>query len=231
MNVLREAIRNILLEKANRDMSGLAISVVSDNGLKILLYDAETFINGVREHRRLPESKDMMTIAKGYIHIKPAQTNGPCHDAWTVSVSGAVDGYGPTLYDIAISLAPSKTLMPDLGGSYAVSDNALGVWKYYKEKRGDVTALKFDNTNMKSKSQKETTPEKDDDCALIPGQNQDILGYAYRLTGSPPINVQEAVQNHSKLLSALQKIGAADSFKNILSQVGSLYLGFAEGRN
>jgi hypothetical protein len=231
MNILREAIRGMILEKANRDMSGLALSVSSENGLKILLYDAETFVNGIKEHKKLPEAKDMLNIVKGFIHIKPAQSNGPCHNAWTVAVSGAVDGYGPTLDDIAISLAPSKTLMPDLGGSYAVSASALSVWKYYKEKRGDVTALKLDNTSMKSKSQKEKTPSKDDDCALIPGPNQDILGYAYRLTGNPPINVSLAVQHHSKLMGALQKIGAADSFRNILSQVSRQFLGFAEGRN
>jgi len=52
-----------------------------------------------------------------------------------ISLSGADHGYGPMLYDIALSLVYPESLMPDRG---SVSKSARKVWDYYFNNRADV---------------------------------------------------------------------------------------------
>lgn len=49
--------------------------------------------------------------------------------------SGAPEGFGPLLYDVAMEVAGDYGLAPD---RYGVSYSALAVWEYYYKKRRDV---------------------------------------------------------------------------------------------
>ena len=66
----------------------------------------------------------------GYISFEP-------HDKsfYTVSVSAAETGYGPLLYDIALSTVYPKSLTSD---RHTVSKAAQRIWNYYFDKRDDV---------------------------------------------------------------------------------------------
>ena len=82
---------------------------------------------------------------------------GNCGDAWMVGGSGAQEGFGPLLYDIAIEWATQNGggLISDRG---SVSDDAQAVWSYYERNRADVTAHQLDDL------ENTLTPEDEDNC-------------------------------------------------------------------
>lgn len=126
--------------------------------------------------------------AKGYMYVrKPWRSTGKCHGSWEVGQSAARNKYGPILYDIAMSLTPNNTLMPDRG---SVSDSASGVWQYYNSKRGDVEKLKLDDISNPK------TPPKYDDCYVhgdpYYGEGRPHLDFAYRLRRSPAVKRLQA---------------------------------------
>lgn len=64
--------------------------------------------------------------------------------AWVVDGVSAVGGFGPLIYDVAIEWCSLN------GGGLtsdrvSVSPEARGVWKYYAEKRSDVTSHQLDD--------------------------------------------------------------------------------------
>ena len=71
-------------------------------------------------------------------------SSGNCLDAFMVSWAGASDGWGPLLYDIAIEVATQNGsgLIAD---RESVSDEARGVWDFYRNNRKDVNNIQLDN--------------------------------------------------------------------------------------
>lgn len=106
---------------------------------------------------------------------------GKCWGAWEVVSSSAEKGYGPMLYDVAMAVAPSKTLVSDRS---SVSPSAKGVWSYYFHNRGDVEKLPLDDIDDPK------TPTPEDDCEVSEpeirrGRDANPLNYAYRTEASP----------------------------------------------
>ncbi len=68
--------------------------------------------------------------------------DGECYDGYVIMVTGAEQGWGPLLYEVALEWASQKGggLTADRG---IVSDKAMAVWAKY-EKRGDVDAKQMD---------------------------------------------------------------------------------------
>lgn len=237
MHVLSRYIKEaILKEAANRNVQGMGLAVFPEgNYMKFVLYNVKQFVSIIKQTKKFPSKDEMLEIIKGYMFVQKPEGSGPCHGAWTVVTSGAVEGYGPTLYDIALALVPGNTLMPDIGGHVSVSPHALKVWQFYKNKRGDIEALPLDNIAMKQQAgskpldsdeeQEEQTPEKEDDCFLMPGGDE-VLKYAYRMKGSPPFDINAMIGNHDKLLS---KFGdkLSPKFNRLVLSAAQSYLGYA----
>ena len=125
----------------------------------------------------------------GYMEVKPHK--GECWNAAEVKCSAARKGYGPLLYEIAMS--DFGTLMSDHGAGSSMS--ARQVWKKY-EQRSDVQKKAFDDVKEPK------TPPKEDDCKLIPdfeGENQ-YLNNAYSGAGddSGKLALLQAHQNFIK---------------------------------
>jgi hypothetical protein len=78
-----------------------------------------------------------------------------CHNAWVISVSEAVKGYGPLLYDCLLAkLGESGIgLIADRG---LVSPQAANIWANYLTSRPEVIKKPLDLDG--------STPETDDDC-------------------------------------------------------------------
>ena len=89
--------------------------------------------------------------------LKGHPSYGNCGDAWMVGGSGAQEGFGPMLYDIAIEWATQNGggLVSDRG---SVSREAQRVWSYYMQNRNDVTAHQLDDL------ENTLTPEDEDNC-------------------------------------------------------------------
>lgn len=89
-----------------------------------------------------------------------AKDIGACGDAYMVQWAGAVKGWGPLLYDVAVEVATK------LGGGlmadrHSVSPDAHAVWQYYVTRRTDVKVHQLDTTDPEAKL---TPRDPSDDC-------------------------------------------------------------------
>lgn len=100
----------------------------------------------------------------------------PGGNVWEVVHSAARRGYGPMLYDLAMEVVVGR--LGDLGitpDTSMVSDEALGVWKFYLTSRPDV--------------EKEALPA---DIFSGAGSRPEALRYYYYKVGTPILNALDA---------------------------------------
>jgi hypothetical protein len=161
MNLLREYIRALLTEAAKtmEDLPEGAFVVIlqKHGGSSVHVHIGDE--KGTRW--ATPEGwgnrSDPITAGIEIAKLGPRDPEGPCGGAWMVEGSGASQGWGPLVYDVAIEYASldGSGLMADRG---SVSKDARGVWDYYMNNRSDVTAHQLDDL-------KDTlTPEWEDNC-------------------------------------------------------------------
>lgn len=103
----------------------------------------------------------------GNVEFYKAQpsNDGECYDGYIIMVTGAEQGWGPLLYEVALEWASQNGggLTADRG---IVSDKAMAVWAKY-EKRGDVDTKQMDIDHDSSGTEEfpQLTPDKPkDDC-------------------------------------------------------------------
>ena len=155
MKHLREYIRQVLLTEAMKTPADLPDDVVvvinADSKAASIYYG---MANNPSEYASL----DRSTMGAIDIYsLKGHPGYGNCGDAWMVGGSGAQEGFGPLLYDIAIEWATQNGggLISDRS---SVSDDAQAVWSYYERNRDDVTAHQLDDL------ENTLTPEDEDNC-------------------------------------------------------------------
>ena len=155
MKQLRQYIRQILLTEAMKTPADLPDDVVvvinADSKAASIYYG---MANNPSEYASL----DRSTMGAIDIYsLKGHPGYGNCGDAWMVGGSGAQEGFGPLLYDIAIEWATQNGggLISDRS---SVSDDAQAVWSYYERNRDDVTAHQLDDL------ENTLTPEDEDNC-------------------------------------------------------------------
>ena len=156
MSLLREYIKQILLTEAMKTPADLPDDIVvvinADSKAASIYYG---MANNPSEYASL----DRSTMGAIDIYsLKGHPGYGNCGDAWMVGGSGAQEGFGPLLYDIAIEWATMNA-----GGIIAdrssVSVDAEWVWRHYMEQRsGEVEAIQLDDLNNK------LTPQDEDNC-------------------------------------------------------------------
>jgi len=115
---------------------------------------------------------NLESVVIGFFEVEQSKKYGECNNAAQIKASAAKKGMGPKLYDGIMQWY--GTLIPDRS---FVSNAARGVWKYYSEKRKDVTKNSLDNV----KSPK--TPQKNDDCQFIGDEESAFLNYSYSMGG------------------------------------------------
>ena len=144
-SLTREYIRELLTEAAMGPADipdGVVIfinSVQEDTGEITVFYGVEG------DPRKAPE--DAGFDVRGYITIlpiNPGEGFGTCGGAWMVFGAGALSGWGPMIYDIAMEYATlhGGGLISDRS---SVSIDARKVWDYYFGKRGDVKPHQLDD--------------------------------------------------------------------------------------
>ena len=155
MNELRKYIRQLLLAEAMKTPADLPDDIVvvinADSKAASIYYG---MANNPSEYASL----DRSTMGAIDIYsLKGHPGYGNCGDAWMVGGSGAQEGFGPLLYDIAIEWATQNGggLISDRG---SVSDDAQAVWSYYERNRAHVTAHQLDDL------ENTLTPEDEDNC-------------------------------------------------------------------
>ena len=196
LSELRQVIREILeaevlvTEKAkgiaSKGMGKLALTIIKGYPQTYLLYDPAKLAE------QLSADKNTANAVYGVVMVN-VTSDHPQWGAKEIEFTAARSGYGPMMYDIA---------MADVGGLIAdrgsVSDDARGIWSFYKNKRPDVEKKQIDNYRNP------TTKTKEDDGVrqrkLAPG---DPLDYAYFLKNGPNVSMLKA--NHKAALPMLKK--------------------------
>ena len=204
MKHLRQYIRQILLAEAMKTPADLPDDIVvvinADSKAASIYYG---MANNPSEYASL----DRSTMGAIDIYsLKGHPSYGNCDDAWMVGGSGAQEGFGPLLYDIAMEWATANG-----GGLIAdrstVSDEARAVWDYYLNNRSDIEIVQLDDPNN------ELTDVEEDNC------DQEIAGGQNYLYPKPPERVDPDWPK-----SALSKMyrKTSDSMTKELKALGKL---------
>lgn len=154
----------------------------------------------------------------GYIDVKIHK--GDCWNGGEVKYSAARKGYGPLMYELAMSDFPNG-IMPDRKGP---SDKARNVWKAY-EKRSDVKQKKLDNVKAP-----ETDP-KQDDCLLVPDFDGEeaYLNKVYSGTGDGG-SKPALMQKHKEIAEAASEAGIKpDAYARFITDAGIEFFGTKYG--
>ena len=153
----------------------------------------EFYYEDLRQHvREFPVKKLAQVSVLGYIELQ--HPDDPCNGAKEVVHSAAKSGYGPLMYDIAMSVSNGGIVSDRM----SVSDDAMGVWDYYMNNRSDVEAHPLDD------AEDPKTPPPGDDCGFHhpdfgDDENLDLMSLNHSYTGDP-VDV-ESLMDEGELMS------------------------------
>jgi hypothetical protein len=211
MLITRGALQHLLeaaIDSETAGSQGVAVIVtkISDN-TNVIAYDIANMIDSLMQGVR--DGDDPVTSVEkngtaaivGLVSMVPADSHGPCYDGYVIQATAARKGYGPLIYDIALSLG--KPVIPD---RHAVSKQARQVWQKYMT-RSDVAKMPLDDI------ENPRTPQKHDDCAII--KNADSLNNAFIKRGRG--DYSSMVNNDSKAFQAYNK-ALKDAGKDAVSK-------------
>jgi len=144
------------------------------------------------------ELKDMSSeVVIGMIQLSDTESkDGPCNNAYVVNMSATRDGYGPLLYDIAMSLSGGRPIISD---RKAVSTLAATLYKGFL-RRGDI-----EKTRLVDKNDPQNVGDPKS-CTLWSDTwpDRDFLDYSYKRSSS--IDAGELEQNHVAVVEGLKSI-------------------------
>ena len=191
---MRRYIREAAVSYQQAASQGLAL--FNKDG-RFVLYDPNGMLRALQTRNPEEQSYSEMDAALanniyGYIELADV----PRGEAWGASMvrqSAAKKGYGPFMYDIALTLAGSI-----VSDREKVSPAAEKVWQGY-QKRSDVKKYPLDDITDPQ------TPTEVDDGDVF--QGRDALNYAY---SGANVNAQSLKSNHEKFLSSASSIFDGD---------------------
>lgn len=162
-NIIRNLIREIIKEAVKtNELKNLYLWVNKrGNSKNYILFHSNferSFIDNINQLTS-DNNKDFWKAIDNIVHdstlaIIDTDKNSDCYEAEKVYSAAAVKGWGPTIYDIAMSMSPTGLI----GDRSSVSKDAYSVWDYYKEKRTDVNKKPLDW------NRKKWTKKTEDDC-------------------------------------------------------------------
>ncbi len=157
MEPIRRIVRHILeaaVASKSAASQGLALyRKGTGTSVVYVLYNPAKFAEELPKYQ--DAGGDVSSVIYGYLDVKSHK--GDCWNAGEIKFSAAQKGYGPLMYELAMSDFENG-LFPD---RLSTSDAARNVWKKYVQ-RGDVAKKPFDDVKAPK------TPPKGDDCKMIP---------------------------------------------------------------
>lgn len=168
----------------------------------IILYDPIMATNNIKDNIQEDyAAEDIITFERaivGYVNIQPNDYCGT--NTYEVKTSAALSGYGPLLYDMALSHIYPNYLTADRS---SVSTKAQKVWEYYFYNRKDVNKVLITSIY---------DPDLDDTCKL-PHE----VWYKYRSTG-------KLISDVETIYHDLQLAINENENQNVIDQLQSEYL-------
>ena len=152
---IEDLVAFILYDVSKAKVISSQLIIAADSGYD----DSEESVSKWIEEGATASTVDIMKKSiYGSLHaaflVDTSFESAGCNGAWQIKRAAAKSGYGPTMYDIIMSVAP-RGLVPDRG---AVSKSARGVWQFYGNRRDDVSKKYLDDVFSP------VTPDKSDDC-------------------------------------------------------------------
>ena len=181
MNLLREYIRELLIESVDPKIMSMIDELEKNGGY------AEVLPDRVILYQPTENNPQRWVAMVAYETPAGARAGGKCGRAGgVVQSSTAKTGMGPLAYDVAIEAQEGMGLISDRG---SVSDDAQAVWYYYLNNRPDVEAVQLDDLDNT------LTPEDEDNCdqhiarSTITGMyntwQDSALSKLYKKSGTP----------------------------------------------
>lgn len=165
---------------ASASEQGLALSVFDDGNKTVFtLYDVAALIKTVEElfeNRYLTHDAVRMSDDAIVGMIEIFRAANPCNGANEVTGVAARKGYGPLLYDIAMS-----TNGPLIADRSAVTPAAAKVWDAYAW-RSDVTSKELDDIDNPQ------TPDPNDDCRVYDDPSKSAMNSSYDIQNKVDTN-------------------------------------------
>lgn len=187
------------LESALSSNHSLFIETIEDNLIAFTLVDSGKIYEKLPRITKLSLDSLIPSDFIGFVLLNP-KTVESCR-AYMVQLSAAEKGYGPLLYDIAMSWAKKHGNFGLVSDRSNVSNAAFNVWRYYNRIRKDVVKkdlFQNDNNSCISKSRSVKT-------SVLTPEEEEVLNKTYFTTS--PINYERLVQNGHVLLQTLAKRG------------------------
>lgn len=217
--MIREFIRALLSEEAvslsQASASGLCLlkhtlSGVFEHGEMILILYDPTIVTKDLDHAQTITTESIV----GYmmVHVGDQDENTPCWNAKEVKEVAANKGYGPLMYDIAMSEIDG----PLMADRHVVKPQARRIWNNFKNNRSDVKVLPLDDfANPK-------TPEVCDDC-IVHNEKGDAVNAAYERKSR--LNVVPILSNHQMFMKKMIDEWEIDEakFERLLDIAGNKY--------
>jgi hypothetical protein len=209
MKELREYVRLAIAEAAVTPKEargqGLALFIKEEKSyVYFCLYDPAGLLDAISEGK----TKGILSHVYGMLTL--TKTSGTGKSPWEspmgavpVTRSAAQGGYGPMMYDIAMS--HYGTIYADRG---SVTSDAKGIWQFYKDNRSDVKAFPVDDVDNPK------TPSKEDDGHVKPGGKKNPLNYVYSTNSR--IGIGTLQQRHEKYAAEIvSAAGGKSSAKSV----------------
>lgn len=203
---ISEIVNQQLKEKAvavEQAPSTLCLEIMTDSySSKFILFDEQGFFNYATNKLKNDSFKPGIykEIVYGYIVVIKDSKCG----YYSVSASAAKKGYGPLMYDIAMSHIHPHYLTSD---RQSVSSKAQRVWDFMLNKRENDFDIQ---------------PIRTTDCKYGKfGPESEILDYKFRIKNK--INIDNFLSNKTNLIEKLKDNGINHAHsKYLLTQLGNM---------
>ncbi len=163
------------------------------NYVNYILYDPKTFKTCAKFFNDDEfYSNFAPKVIVGYVSTEIAQNK--CNNATEIAASAARQGFGPLMYDIAMS-DNVNGIYADRGGT---SNAAQQVWKHYLLNRGDVEIAPFDNEDEPK------TPPPEDDCQFVDNKT---LDQSFKMKKRASSLTTRLLNKHENLMKKMTQLG------------------------
>jgi hypothetical protein len=154
-------------------------------GRSVILYDATKLRGAALDEDEYWDSGTEESML-GYVEFSDSVD---CDDeVYEINRIAAVKGYGPLLYDVALSYAKTDGMEGVVPDRNRVSPAALKVWEYYFDRRSDVSKTWLRDTSL--------------NC----GHLGDVLNHVYSLSAPMPW-IRSLESNHRATAQHLSELG------------------------
>lgn len=192
---------SILDEKAkttsDAENDGLALYIKKDEGIEFVLYEPTALLSVFDGSAHINGTDGPEDVIAGFLRISNVDFE-MCDGSWVVTNSAARQGYGPLLYDIAMSFISPQFLTADRD---SVSPEAEKVWRVYYARRRSEFNVKplIQNYNCRNLNSKEPA-----------------VNYAFSI--KQKLNYSSLTKAHKNLMSKMK--GHSTKMENTLIDMG-----------